>query len=102
MALARADVWTVPRCSPRDGERMVKGSLLRTLRFKEAAMSLFHKRESDQARPVVEQESRVQPGVRPYGITEVVHLMRRLPIDENVELVVTVIRNTLESLNVQL
>jgi len=65
-------------------------------------MSLFHKRESDQPRPVVEQESRVQPGLRPYGITEVVRLMRRLPIDENVELVVTVIRNTLESLNVQL
>jgi hypothetical protein len=65
-------------------------------------MSFFQKRESDQPRLVVEQESRAQPGLRPYGIAEVVRLMRRLPIGENVELVVTVIRNTLESLNVQL
>ena len=65
-------------------------------------MAMFGKRESEQARRVVEQEPRVQAGVRSYGIAEVVLLMRRLPIDGNVELVVTVIRNTLESLNVEL
>ncbi len=36
-----------------------------------------------------------------YGIAEAVQLMRTLPVDQNVELVVRVIRNTLESMNVQ-
>jgi hypothetical protein len=37
-----------------------------------------------------------------YGIAEATLLMRTLPVDQNVELVVRVIRSTLESMNVQL
>jgi hypothetical protein len=37
-----------------------------------------------------------------YGIAEATQLMRALPVDQNVELVVRVIRSTLESMNVQL
>jgi hypothetical protein len=69
-------------------------------------MSLFSKRESDQARhstmTAVELEARSQAASRAYGINEVIGLMRSLPMQENVELVVRVIRSTLESLNVHL
>jgi hypothetical protein len=37
-----------------------------------------------------------------YGIAQAILLMRSLPVDQNVELVVRVIRQTLESMNVQL
>ena len=37
-----------------------------------------------------------------YGIAQAIVLMRSLPVDQNVELVVRVIRNTLESMNVLL
>jgi hypothetical protein len=37
-----------------------------------------------------------------YGIAETIHLMRSLPADQNVELVVRVVRATLASLNVRL
>jgi phage shock protein A len=49
-------------------------------------------------------ESAAQPGSGPaaYGIGQAILLMRSLPVDQNVELVVRVIRQTLESMNVQL
>jgi hypothetical protein len=37
-----------------------------------------------------------------YGIVEAIQLLRSVPVEQNVELVVGVIRNTLESLNVRL
>jgi hypothetical protein len=37
-----------------------------------------------------------------YGIDQAIALMRALPVDQNVELVVQVMRHTLESLNVRL
>jgi hypothetical protein len=37
-----------------------------------------------------------------YGIEQAMRLMRSLPVDKNVDLVVHVIKNTLESLNVRL
>lgn len=42
------------------------------------------------------------PSKTGYGINEAAQLMRALPIEQNVELVVRVIRGTLESMNVQL
>jgi hypothetical protein len=39
---------------------------------------------------------------RSYGIDQAIALMRGLPVDDNVELVVQVMRQTLESLNVRL
>ena len=71
-------------------------------------MSLFNKKEpeqrkdSEQARPPGNEEPRRQPVAHGYGIAEAVRLMRGLPVDQNVELVVRVIRNTLESTGVQL
>jgi hypothetical protein len=49
-------------------------------------------------------ESAPQPGsgATAYGIGQAILLMRSLPVDQNVELVVRVIRQTLESMNVQL
>ena len=55
-------------------------------------MSLFGKKEAVES----------GTGRRGYGIAETTLLMRTLPVDQNVELVVRVIRNTLESMNVQL
>jgi uncharacterized small protein (DUF1192 family) len=37
-----------------------------------------------------------------YGIDEAIRLMRRLPADQNVDLIVKVVKKTLESLNVKL
>jgi hypothetical protein len=43
------------------------------------------------------------PAQRPaYGIEEAMRLMRSLPVDQNVDLVVHVIKSTLESMNVRL
>ena len=42
------------------------------------------------------------PGQRAYGIAQAIQLMRSVPVEGNVELVVAVIRSTLESLNVRL
>jgi hypothetical protein len=49
-------------------------------------------------------ESAAPPGsgATAYGIGQAILLMRSLPVDQNVELVVRVIRQTLESMNVQL
>lgn len=41
-------------------------------------------------------------GTAAYGIAQAILLMRSLPVDQNVELVVRVIRQTLESMHVQL
>ena len=41
-----------------------------------------------------------KPGAPRYGIGEVIRLLRTLPIDQHTDLVVRVIRNTLESLEV--
>ena len=41
-------------------------------------------------------------GTAAYGIAQAILLMRSLPVDQNVDLVVRVIRQTLESMNVQL
>lgn len=55
-------------------------------------MSLFGKKNDDEA----------QPARTPYGIDHAIRLMRTIPVDQHVDLVVTVIKNTLESLNVRL
>jgi hypothetical protein len=39
---------------------------------------------------------------RRYGIEDAIHLMRKLPLDQNVELILLVIRNTLNSMNVSM
>jgi hypothetical protein len=73
----------------------------RVLSKKGVEMSLFSKKpESDQIRIVNETPRNF--GERAYGIAEAIHLMRKVPVEQNVELVVGVIRNTLESLNVHL
>jgi hypothetical protein len=64
-------------------------------------MSLFGKKESDEATGG-EAKARGKTGKRSYGIAETTMLMRTLPVDQNVELVVRVVRHTLESMNVQL
>ena len=64
-------------------------------------MSLFGKKETMETGVASEGKPRNRGGHR-YGITEATLLMRTLPVDQNVELVVRVVRNTLESMNVQL
>jgi cell division protein FtsB len=52
-------------------------------------------------RPAPVIQTPTPPAARPaYGIQEAIVLMRTVPIDQNVELVVAVIKNTLESLKV--
>ena len=65
-------------------------------------MSLFGKKESGEAGLGNEARTRSKAGRPGYGIAEATLLMRSLPVDQNVELVVRVVRNTLESMNVQL
>jgi hypothetical protein len=66
-------------------------------------MSLFGKKDSGEAGSGHEGKSRAKAGgKRSYGIAETTLLMRTLPVDQNVELVVRVVRSTLESMNVQL
>jgi hypothetical protein len=65
-------------------------------------MSLFSKKESDQPRQGSEEAPTTYKSKRGYGIAETVLLMRSIPVEQNVELVVRVIRSTLESLNVHL
>ena len=64
-------------------------------------MTLFGKKESDQAH-AASGGSNGQANGRSYGIDQAIALMRTLPVDQNVELVVRVIRHTLESTNVLL
>jgi hypothetical protein len=72
-------------------------------------MSLFSKKpESDGVRttseppPLLNERGARAPGPRAYGIAQAIHLMRSVPVEDNVELVVAVIRSTLESLNIRL
>jgi TolA-binding protein len=66
-------------------------------------MSLFGKKETTEIGVGGEPRPRSKPGgKRVYGIAETTMLMRTLPVDQNVELVVRVVRSTLESMNVQL
>jgi hypothetical protein len=61
-------------------------------------MSLFGKK-TDPA------ESGISPGggsAGPYGIEDTIRLMRGLPVEQNLELVVRVVKSTLESVNVRL
>jgi hypothetical protein len=54
------------------------------------------------ARPAAAASSHVDDEPRPhYGIDQAIQLMRALPVDQNVELVVQVIKTTLESLKVK-
>jgi len=53
-------------------------------------------------RAVATPQSQQDEDVRPsFGIQQAIALMRTLPVDQNVELVVTVIKTTLESLRVK-
>ncbi len=61
-------------------------------------MSIFGKKEGEQ--PTPEDPHIRGRGGRPYGIGDVIRLLRTLPIDQHGELVVRVIRTTLESVNV--
>jgi DNA repair exonuclease SbcCD ATPase subunit len=61
-------------------------------------MSLFGNKQSGEAGS----GARGKGGNSGYGIAETTLLMRSLPVDQNVELVVRVVRSTLESMNVQL
>jgi vacuolar-type H+-ATPase subunit I/STV1 len=65
-------------------------------------MSLFGKKDSGEVAVASDSKPRGKSGKRAYGIAEATLLMRSLPVDQNVELVVRVVRNTLESMNVQL
>jgi len=65
-------------------------------------MSLFGKKETGEIEAGDETRGRGKAGKPTYGIAEATLLMRTLPVDQNVELVVRVVRNTLESMKVQL
>jgi chromosome segregation ATPase len=57
-------------------------------------MSLFGKKEGD--------HDPTDPSVRgSYGVADIVRLMRTLPVEKNAELVVEVVRSTLESVRVR-
>jgi TolA-binding protein len=62
-------------------------------------MSLFGNKQTGEAGVG---GARGKAGKSGYGIAETTLLMRSLPVDQNVELVVRVVRSTLESMNVQL
>jgi hypothetical protein len=66
-------------------------------------MSIFGKKEGEQMPPTSSDNSVAAPtvaGGHSYGISDFIHLMRSLPLDQNTDLVVRVIRTTLESVNV--
>ena len=63
---------------------------------------MFGKKEMGTVESGGDSRGRSQSGKAGYGIDEAMSLMRTLPVDQNVELVVRVVRNTLESMNVQL
>ena len=72
-------------------------------------MSLFSKKPEPESirvggdsRVLNERHERQERKERVYGIAEAILLMRSVPVEQNVELVVHVIRNTLESMNVHL
>jgi hypothetical protein len=72
-------------------------------------MALFgsgRRPDSEHVQPLMEDYTPPAPPIRPalpapYGIAEVVRLMRGLPVEQNVELVVRVIKSTLETLSIR-
>lgn len=66
-------------------------------------MAFFAKKEPEPFFPV---EQPIRPAVpearKAYGIADAIQLMRSLPVDQNGELVIRVVRATLGSLNVRL
>jgi hypothetical protein len=72
-------------------------------------MAMFAKKENWEQKvaaevggPAVNAAPAAKPGSPKYGIAETIQLMRNLPSDQNSELVVRVVRETLASLNVRL
>ncbi len=70
-------------------------------------MSLFGKKvtsEEDEQVPVSAQQApHIESAPHPsYGIEDAIRLMRSLPTDQNVDLIVRVVKRTLESMNVRL
>src|SRR5437762_3240666 len=70
---------------------------------KGAPMSFFGKKAESKSNDEVPPAPRSGPGAsKGYGIEDAIRLMRTLPVEQNVELVVRVVRNTLASTNVRL
>jgi type II secretory pathway component HofQ len=68
-------------------------------------MSIFAKKSDGEPRAVPDFGPMPPPAAAPsrgYGIAEAIQLMRGLPVDQNPDLVVKVVRATLASLNVRL
>jgi phage shock protein A len=67
-------------------------------------MSIFAKKQEwePKAAPDLGPPASSAAGRKDYGIAEAIQLLRGLPVDQNVELVVRVVRATLASLNVRL
>jgi len=63
-------------------------------------MSIFGKREEVSHGGNVASDSSGRRAAHPYGIGDVIRLLRTLPVDQHGELVVRVIRTTLESISV--
>jgi hypothetical protein len=65
-------------------------------------MSLFGKKPEPQ--PIIQSQSpaedRGAPG-RPYGVAELIRLLKTIPVDQHPDLVVRVVKTTLESVGVQ-
>jgi acyl-CoA hydrolase len=66
-------------------------------------MSIFAKKPEAKwdVEPEVSRPQATGEGGRPYGIADAIRLMRSLPVDQNVELVIRVVRVTLGSLDVR-
>lgn len=68
-------------------------------------MAFFAKKEPDPVYPVEQPQPVRQAAPEPakvYGIADAIKLVRTLPVDQNGELVIRVVRATLASLNVRL
>jgi hypothetical protein len=71
-------------------------------RSREDYMSIFDKKEHSRSPGSdVQGVAPSMAGGHPYGIADVIRLMRGLPVDQQPELVVRVIKTTLESVNVR-
>lgn len=73
-------------------------------------MSIFTKKSDPKSEGKVELEFDIEPEIKKpsrggptpaYGIADAMQLMRSLPVDQNLELVIKVVRVTLNSLNVR-
>ena len=63
-------------------------------------MAIFGKREEIAQPTPAPPPAAPKAGSQSYGIADVIRLLRTLPVDQHAELVVRVIRTTLESVNV--